>query len=116
MTRYISGSRALTHKASIYTESKAAVAGGVTSFMEMPNTIPPAFTHELLEEKYEIAARDSLANYSFYIGTSNDNAEEVLKTNEQKKDICGIKIFMGSSTGNLLVDNPNTLDQIFRES
>jgi dihydroorotase len=106
----------LTHKATIYTESKAAVAGGVTSFMEMPNTIPPAFTQELLEDKYNIAAETSLANYSFYMGTSNDNAEEVLKTNKKKNDICGIKIFMGSSTGNLLVDNPTTLDKIFSEA
>jgi len=106
----------LTHKASIYSEAKAAVAGGVTSFMEMPNTIPPAFTQPLLEEKYTIAANTSLANYSFYMGTSNDNTDEVLRTNDKRKDICGIKIFMGSSTGNLLVDNPNTLDKIFRES
>jgi dihydroorotase len=106
----------LTHKATIYTESKAAVAGGVTSFMEMPNTIPPAFTQELLEEKYQIASQTSLANYSFYMGTSNDNADEVLKINKKKNDICGIKIFMGSSTGNLLVDNPTTLDKIFSES
>ena len=106
----------ITHKATIYTEAKAALAGGVTSFMEMPNTIPPAFTQELLEDKYNIAANTSMANYSFYMGTSNNNAEEVLKANAKKKDICGIKIFMGSSTGNLLVDNPNTLDKIFRES
>jgi len=106
----------LTHKATIYTESKAAVAGGITSFMEMPNTIPPAFTHQLLEEKYTIASKTSLANYSFYMGVSNDNADEVLKTNNKKINICGIKIFMGSSTGNLLVDNPLTLDKIFRES
>lgn len=106
----------LTHKATIYTEAKAAVAGGVTSFMEMPNTIPNALTQELLEEKYQIAAKCSLANYSFFMGTGNDNAEEVLKTNEKKNNICGIKIFMGSSTGNMLVDNPNTLDKIFRES
>ena len=106
----------LTHKATIYTESKAAVAGGVTSFMEMPNTIPPAFTQELLEEKYRIASQTSLANYSFYMGTSNDNADEVLKTNKKKSEVCGIKIFMGSSTGNLLVDNPSTLDKIFSES
>jgi dihydroorotase len=105
----------LTHKATIYTEAKAAVAGGVTSFMEMPNTLPPAFTQELLEEKYAIGARSSLANYSFYMGTSNDNADEALLTNEKKKDICGIKIFMGSSTGNLLVDNYLTLDRLFRE-
>jgi len=106
----------LTHKATIYTEAKAAVAGGVTSFMEMPNTIPPAFTQDLLEEKYAIGARSSLANYSFYMGTSNDNAEEALRTNEKKRDICGLKIFMGSSTGNLLVDNYLTLDRLFRES
>jgi dihydroorotase len=106
----------LTHKATIYTESKAAVAGGVTSFMEMPNTIPPVFTQELLEQKYEIARNTSLANYSFYMGTSNNNADEALKTNERKKDVCGIKIFMGSSTGGLLVDNPLTLDKLFSES
>jgi dihydroorotase len=84
--------------------------------MEMPNTIPPAFTQELLEDKYEIASRTSLANYSFYMGTSNTNADEVLKTNDKKKEVCGIKIFMGSSTGNLLVDNYLTLDKLFRES
>jgi dihydroorotase len=106
----------LTHKATIYTESKAAVAGGVTSFMEMPNTLPPAFTQELLEEKYSIGANSSLANYSFYMGTSNDNAEEALKTNQKKDQVCGIKIFMGSSTGGLLVDNPLTLDKLFHES
>ena len=106
----------LTHKATIYTESKAGVAGGVTSFMEMPNTIPPAFTQELLEDKYSIASRTSLANYSFFMGTSNDNADEVLKTNKRKNEVCGIKIFMGSSTGNLLVDNPSTLSKIFSES
>lgn len=103
----------LTHKASIYTEAKAAVAGGVTSFMEMPNTVPPVFTQALLEDKYSIAAESSLANYSFYMGTGNDNLEEVLKTNEKKKDVCGVKIFMGSSTGNLLVDNSLTLDKVF---
>jgi dihydroorotase len=106
----------LTHKATIYTEAKAAIAGGVTSFMEMPNTVPPAFTQDLLEDKYQIAARSSLANYSFFMGTSNSNAPEVLKTNDKKKSVCGIKIFMGSSTGNLLVDNVVTLDKIFRES
>src|ERR1700755_2424529 len=105
----------LTHKATIYTEARAAVAGGVTSFMEMPNTLPPAFTQALLEEKYSIGARSSLANYSFYMCTSNDNAEEALRTNEKKRDVCGIKIFMGSSTGNLLVDNYLTLDRLFRE-
>jgi dihydroorotase len=106
----------LTHKASIYSESRAAVAGGVTSFMEMPNTLPPAFTQQLLEDKYAIAADTSLANYSFYMGTSNDNTEEALRTNEKKNDICGIKIFMGSSTGNLLVDNYLTLDKLFAGS
>ena len=106
----------LTHKATIYSESKAAVAGGVTSFMEMPNTIPPVFTHDLLEDKYTIASRTSLANYSFFMGTSNSNADEALRTNERKKDVCGIKIFMGASTGNLLVDNYLTLDKVFRES
>lgn len=106
----------LTHKANIYTEARAAVAGGVTSFMEMPNTNPPAFTHELLEQKYEIAANTALANYSFYMGTSNDNLDEVLRTNDRKQDICGVKIFMGSSTGNLLVDNPLLLDKVFAGS
>jgi len=101
----------LTHKGTILTESRAAVAGGITSFMEMPNTVPPAFTQELLEEKYQIAARTSLANYSFYIGASNDNLEEVLKTDVNR--ICGLKIFMGSSTGNLLVDDPKTLEGFF---
>jgi dihydroorotase len=105
----------LTHKATIYTEAKAAVAGGVTSFMEMPNTLPPAFTQDLLEQKYAIGARHSLANYSFYMGTSNDNADEALRTNDKKADVCGIKIFMGSSTGNLLVDNYLTLDRLFRD-
>lgn len=103
----------LTHKATIYTEAKAAVAGGVTSFMEMPNTKPPVFTQELLEDKYEIARNTSLANYSFFMGTSNDNIEEILKTNEKKKKVCGVKVFMGSSTGNLLVDNPLMLDKVF---
>ncbi|HEX6193434.1 MAG TPA: dihydroorotase [Chitinophagaceae bacterium] len=106
----------LTHKATIATEAKAAVAGGVTSFMEMPNTVPNALTQQLLEDKYHIASQSSLANYSFYMGTGNDNAEEVLRTNDKKKDVCGIKIFMGSSTGNMLVDNPNTLDRIFSNS
>jgi dihydroorotase len=106
----------LTHKANIYTESRAAVAGGVTSFMEMPNTIPPTFSQDLLENKYDIASKTSLSNYSFYMGTSNDNLEEVLKTNEKKNDVCGIKIFMGSSTGNLLVENPIVLDTIFSKA
>lgn len=106
----------LTHKATIYTEAKAAVAGGITSFMEMPNTIPPAFTQELLENKYSIASKSALANYSFFMGTSNDNLEEVKKANEKKHEVCGVKIFMGSSTGNLLVDNPLTLEKIFASS
>ena len=78
----------LTYKANIHTESRAAIAGGVTSFMEMPNTLPPAFTQELLEEKYTIAANTSLANYSFFMGTSNENFEEVLKANKKKNDVC----------------------------
>ena len=106
----------LTHKANIYTESKAAVAGGVTSFMEMPNTNPPTFTQALLEAKYAIGAETSLANYSFFMGTSQENIEEVLKTNHKKEDVCGVKIFMGSSTGNLLVDNPLILENIFSKS
>ena len=101
----------LTHKATIETEARAAVAGGVTSFMEMPNTVPPTFTHELLEQKYQIASKTSLANYSFFIGASNDNLEEVLKTDVRK--VCGLKIFMGSSTGNLLVDNEKILEGFF---
>ena len=106
----------LTHKATIQSESIAAVAGGITSFMEMPNTIPNALTINLLEEKYQIAANSSAANYSFFMGVSNDNAEEVLKINKQKSDYCGVKIFMGSSTGNMLVDNFNTLEKIFSET
>ncbi|HWH63315.1 MAG TPA: hypothetical protein VNS50_08580, partial [Ginsengibacter sp.] len=101
----------LTHKATICTESKAAVAGGVTSFMEMPNTIPNALTGDLLEEKYAIAKQTSLANYSFFMGTSNTNAEEVLKMNNRKREVCGVKIFMGSSTGNMLVDNESSLNK-----
>jgi dihydroorotase len=106
----------LLYKGSIYSESKAAVAGGITSFMDMPNTVPPVFTQALLEEKFAIAAKSSLANYSFYMGTSNDNAAEALLTNDKRKEVCGIKIFMGSSTGNLLLDNPVTMDRLFRES
>ncbi len=104
----------LTHKGNIYSESRAAVAGGTTSFMEMPNTVPNTLTQELLEDKYQIAARSSFTNYSFFMGVSNDNMEEVLKTNEE--NVCGIKIFMGSSTGNMLVDNARTLDGIFSRS
>ncbi len=103
----------LTHKATIYSESKAAVAGGVTSYMEMPNTIPPVFTQQLLEQKYNLASTSSLANYSFYMGTGNDNLDEVLRTNKKKNDVCGVKVFMGSSTGNLLVDNPLVLEKVF---
>src|SRR5690348_9907371 len=95
----------LTHKENIAAGARAAVAGGVTSFMEMPNTRPPALTEALLEDKYAIAARCSAANYSFFMGVSNENAEEVLRINGRKKDVCGVKIFMGSSTGNMLVDN-----------
>lgn len=103
----------LTHKADIYTESRAAVAGGITSFMEMPNTVPNALTVDLLEDKYEIAAEKSIANYSFYMGASNDNIKEVLKVDPKR--VCGLKVFMGSSTGNMLVDNENTLRNIFSE-
>ena len=104
----------LTHKANIFTESRAAVAGGVTSFMEMPNTVPNALTQKLLQDKYDIAAKSSLANYSFFMGVSNDNAEEVMKTD--RKNVCGLKIFMGSSTGNMLVDNEQTLTTIFKNA
>jgi dihydroorotase len=104
----------LTHKGDIETESKAAVAGGITSFMEMPNTIPQAVTRELLEQKYQRAAEVSLANYSFYIGAANDNLEELLLTDPSK--VCGVKVFMGSSTGNMLVDNQETLSALFSKS
>ncbi len=104
----------LTHKADLYTESRACVAGGVTSFMDMPNVSPPSLTQELLEQRYEIASKKSIANYSFYMGVSNDNADEVLKTNPN--NICGIKIFMGSSTGNMLVDNRATLEHLFKNA
>jgi dihydroorotase len=102
----------LTHKADIATESKAAVAGGITSFMEMPNTVPNALTQQLLQDKYEIAARSSSANYSFFMGASNDNLDEVLRTDA--RNVCGVKIFMGSSTGNMLVDNERTLENLFK--
>ncbi|MBT8195389.1 MAG: dihydroorotase, partial [Bacteroidia bacterium] len=103
----------LTHKAEIYTESKAAVAGGITSFMEMPNTVPQAVTQELLKDKYDIASKKSIANYSFFMGTTNDNIDEILKTNI--KEVSGVKIFMGSSTGNMLVDDEKTLDTLFSQ-
>ena len=101
----------LTQKGEIYTEAKAAVAGGVTSFMEMPNVQPQTLTQTLLEDKYEIGEKRSLANYSFYMGASNDNLEEVLKTDPLQ--VCGVKVFMGSSTGDMLVDNNQTLERIF---
>ena len=102
----------LTHKGEIYTEAKAAVAGGITSYMEMPNTIPNVFTQELLADKYQRAAQVSLANYSFFMGASNTNLEEVLKTNPE--NVCGVKIFMGSSTGNMLVDDEQVLSDLFK--
>ncbi len=104
----------LTHKATIGSEARAAVAGGTTSFMEMPNTVPNALTQALLEDKYEIAARTSLANYSFYMGASNDNYDAVMRTDPQR--VCGIKIFMGSSTGNMLVDAPQVLEKLFADA
>jgi dihydroorotase len=104
----------LTHKGEIFTESRAAVAGGVTTYMEMPNTNPQTVTQELLEQKYQRAAAVSAANYSFYMGATNDNLGEVLKTDPAK--VCGIKIFMGSSTGNMLVDDENTLSEIFKNA
>jgi dihydroorotase len=104
----------LTHKGDIWHESRAAVAGGTTSFMEMPNTVPNTLTQTLLEDKYQIASKNSLANYSVYMGAANDNLEEVLKTDP--KNVCGIKVFMGSSTGNMLVDNEKTLEGIFSKA
>lgn len=107
----------LTHKANIFTESRAAVAGGVTTFMEMPNTNPATLTEALLEEKFAIAKDASLANYSFFMGVSNDNADEALRVSiERKSEVCGLKIFMGSSTGNMLVDNTEVLEKIFCNS
>lgn len=101
----------LTHKADIRSESRAAVAGGITSYMEMPNTLPNTLTQELLEEKYALAARSSAANYSFFMGAANHNLEEVLRTDPEQ--VCGVKVFMGSSTGDMLVDDENTLENIF---
>ena len=103
----------MTHKATIESEARAAVVGGVTSFMEMPNTIPQALSQEELQKKYDIAEACSLGNYSFYMGASNDNIDEVLKTD--KKNVCGLKVFMGSSTGNMLVDNEQMLENIFSQ-
>jgi dihydroorotase len=104
----------LTHKGDLYHESRAAIAGGVTSYMEMPNTFPQTTTQQLLEDKYNLASKVSLANYSFYMGATNDNLDELMKTDPAK--VCGIKIFMGSSTGNMLVDNPDSLKSIFSRS
>jgi len=104
----------LTHKAEIRTESRAAVVGGVTSVMDMPNTTPQAVTCDVLEDKYKLAAEKSFANYSFYLGATNDNVDEIRKLD--KNNVCGIKVFMGSSTGNMLVDNPETLEQIFKDA
>jgi len=104
----------LTYKADIYSESKAAIAGGITSYMEMPNTIPQTISQQLLYEKFELAAQKSLANFSFYMGATNNNLDELLKTDP--KTVCGIKVFMGASTGNMLVDNEDTLTAIFSQS
>ena len=104
----------MTAKADIYSESRAAVAGGVTSYMEMPNTVPQTTTQALLQEKFDLAAEKSLANHSFYIGATNDNLDEIVKTDPQK--VCGVKLFMGSSTGNMLVDKEEMLEQLFKES
>jgi dihydroorotase len=103
----------LTHKGEIYTEAKAAVAGGITSFMEQPNTAPPATTIELLEQKYSRAAEVSLANYSFFMGTTNNNLDQIREVDSKK--VCGLKVFLGSSTGDMLVDNETHLDNIFKE-
>ncbi|MBE7177301.1 MAG: dihydroorotase [Mucilaginibacter polytrichastri] len=104
----------LTYKADIGTESRAAVAGGITSFMEMPNTVPNTLTQELLEDKYQLGAQKSVANYSFYMGAGNDNLDEVLRTDASR--VCGVKVFMGSSTGNMLVDDESTLENLFSRS
>src|ERR1700722_350036 len=103
----------LIHKADIYSESMAAVAGGVTSFMDMPNTIPAVLTQELLEDKFSIAKDKALANYSFYMGTSNDNLNEILKTDP--KNVCGVKVYLGTSTGNMCVDKPEAVEQLFAQ-
>ncbi|MGY4537228.1 dihydroorotase [Mucilaginibacter sp. UYNi724] len=104
----------LTQKGNIASESRAAVAGGITSFMEMPNTVPNTLNQQLLQDKYDMAAKSSPANYSFFMGASNDNLDEVLRTDA--KNVCGVKVFMGSSTGNMLVDNPTTLEHLFAQS
>jgi len=104
----------LTNKGDLYTESRAAVAGGVTSFMDMPNTDPKATTLSILEEKYKLASKKSLANYSFFLGATNENLEEIEKADPAK--ICGVKVFLGASTGNMLVDDPDVLEKIFANS
>ena len=104
----------MTAKADIFSESRAAVAGGVTSYMEMPNTVPQTTTQALLQEKFDLAAEKSLANYSFYIGATNNNLDEIVKTDPEK--VCGVKLFMGSSTGNMLVDKNSVLETLFKES
>jgi dihydroorotase len=104
----------LTHKGDIFTESSAAAAGGVTSFMDMPNTVPQAVTLATLEEKYQLASEKSIINYSFYLGATDNNLDEIMNADPAK--ICGIKLFMGSSTGNMLVDNENTLRELFRRT
>ena len=104
----------MEYKGDIFTESRAAVAGGVTSFMDMPNTIPQTTTQELLRQKFDLASEKSLANYSFYLGATNDNLSEIAKTDP--KTVCGIKLFMGSSTGNMLVDNDDVLERLFKEA
>lgn len=104
----------LTHKATIHSESRAGVAGGTTTFMEMPNTVPNALKQTLLQDKYEIAARTAMANYSFFMGVSNDNLQEALRTDP--KTVCGLKVFMGSSTGSMLVDDEHVLNELFRQS
>ena len=104
----------LEHKGTIHSESLAALYGGVTSFMDMPNTKPPVLTREILEKKYDIAAKDSFVNYSFYMGSSNDNVDEVLQIDNTK--VCGVKLFLGSTTGNLVIDDPNVIEKLFRES
>ncbi len=104
----------LTHKGDIFSESRAAVAGGVTSFMDMPNTNPQTVTNALLNEKYRLGSENSLTNYSFYIGATNTNLDEVM--NADPSEVCGIKLFMGSSTGNMLVDNENALRDLFSKA
>src|SRR5690606_17488799 len=104
----------LTHKATIASESRAAIAGGVTSFLDMPNTSPPATDRQAIERKHAIAAAGSYANYGFYLGATNDNLEEIRRADGSL--VCGIKVFMGASTGNMLVDDPRTLEAIFSEA